>query len=197
MTRYIAMIVALKLAELVQFCTAWLVVLVAVKFTDVKFTGRLPWGFRWMETPDDPLPGGTYEPTVARIYERWGFYWGSVYWLMRNRAYRLARRWAYWPQVLVVDGVAVVNGSFAGDLNVGDDEGDNEGVCRFRAGNCWEFYKVRRIVGDFGYRLRFGWKLAPFFRTPFAQWPDEPEKSAWGMPVAHVSLRRIKSERKK
>jgi hypothetical protein len=196
MKRYLPIIVLIKLAELVQFFTAWAVMLYAVKFTDVKYTGRLPRGFQWMETPDDPLPGGTYEPTVARIYDRFGFYWGSVYWLMRNRAYRLSRKWAYWPSALVwPNGSVHPNGYYEGNLRTGDDEGDQEGTVRFFAGDCWEFYKVKRLFGDFGYRIRFGWKLAPFFRTDFAQWPDEPEKTAWGMPVAHVSLRRIKSDK--
>lgn len=52
--------------------------------------GRLPRGFRWMETWDAPLPGfpasqgfATPDPTTW-----WGFYWQSVRWLWRNRAYR-------------------------------------------------------------------------------------------------------------
>lgn len=191
MTRYLAIITLIKLAELAQIILAPF----AVLFVD-KYSGRLPFVFRWMETPDDPLPGGQYEPTVKRIYDKFGEYVGNVYWLWRNRAYRLARIWAYWPKVVIEGGEArVYQGYVEGDIRTGDDEGDREGEVRFFAGECWEYYKVRRLFGDFGYRIRFGWKLAPFFRTKFAQWPDDPEKTAWGMPVAHVSLRRIKSDR--
>lgn len=191
MTRYLAIITLIKLAELAQI----ILVPFVVPFVD-KYSGRLPFGFRWMETPDDPLPGGQYEPTVKRIYDKFGEYIGNVYWLWRNRAYRLSRRWAYWPQVVIEDGKArVYQGYIEGNIRTGDDEGDQEGTVRFFAGECWEFYKVKRLFADFGYRIRFGWKLAPFFRTDFAQWPDDPEKTAWGMPVAHVSLRRIKSDR--
>jgi hypothetical protein len=190
---WLPIILACKLAELAAIVLAPFV----VPFAD-KYSGRLPRGFRWMETPDDPLPGGQYEPQVKRIYDRFGFYVGSVYWLWRNRAYTFARRWAFQPRVFLKPGGRyVLDGIYLGELHVGDDAGDREGVCRFYAGGCWEFYKVKRLVADFGYRIRCGWKLAPFFRTEFESWPDDLEKTAWGMPVLHVSLRRIKSERAK
>lgn len=44
------------------------------------------------QTLDDRLPGGTYEPTVSRMLERFGPYWTSVYWIgWRNRAHGLRR----------------------------------------------------------------------------------------------------------
>jgi len=55
--------------------------------------GRYPW---WMITPDDlPRKGaphfGHYEATVRKVYERFGRYWGDVYWLaFRNSNYGLA-----------------------------------------------------------------------------------------------------------
>jgi hypothetical protein len=198
MSKYLPIIVLIKLAELAQIILAPIVVPIAVKWFGAKYSGRLPRGFRWMETPDCLLPGGLYEPQVKEIYERHGWTACAIYWLIRNRAYRLSRRWAYWPRIVIEGGVArVYQGYVEGDIRTGDDEGDREGTVRFFAGDYWEFYKVRRLFGNFGYRLRFGWKLAPFFRTDFAQWPNDPENSAWGMPVAHVSLRRIKSERLK
>ncbi|WP_227461728.1 DUF7338 family protein [Cupriavidus pauculus] len=55
-----------------------------------QVSGRLPNGVRWMETWDAPLPGFPASqgftmtaPTTWR-----GFYWQSVRWLWRNRAYR-------------------------------------------------------------------------------------------------------------
>lgn len=186
-------ITACKAAELAAVILAPFV----VPFAD-KYSGRLPRGFRWLETPDDPLPGGQYEPQVRKVYDRFGFYVGSVYWLWRNRAYRFAQQFAYRPRVFLKPGGRLeVDGYYIGALNVGDDEGDREGVCRFYAGDAWEFYKVKRLFGDFGYRIRCGWKLAPFFRTPFLEWPYDLEKTAWGLPVLHVSLRRIKSEKAK
>jgi hypothetical protein len=54
--------------------------------------GDLPRWARWMQTMDDRLPGGTYEPTVARMLERRGRFWTSVYWIgWRNRAHGLRR----------------------------------------------------------------------------------------------------------
>lgn len=54
-------------------------------------SGRLPRGFRWMETWDAPLPGfPASQGFSAPAPTTWlGFYWQSVRWLWRNRAYRL------------------------------------------------------------------------------------------------------------
>lgn len=52
---------------------------------------RVPRWLRWLETHDDHdglLPGGLYEPTVRRIYQRLGWRVASLYWLWRNTAYR-------------------------------------------------------------------------------------------------------------
>lgn len=54
--------------------------------------GDLPRWAMWMQTLDDWLPGGTYEPTVAALLQRWGRYWCSVYWIgWRNRSHGLRR----------------------------------------------------------------------------------------------------------
>lgn len=54
--------------------------------------GDLPRWARWMQTMDERLPGGTYEPTVGRMLTRLGRYWTSVYWIgLRNRAHGLRR----------------------------------------------------------------------------------------------------------
>lgn len=48
--------------------------------------------FSFAETPDDCLPGGLYEPTVLKVYEKYGSYWCSWYWLaIRNVGHRM--RW--------------------------------------------------------------------------------------------------------
>ena len=46
---------------------------------------KLPKWLFWMETPDENLPGGLYEPTHKKIYDRFGWYIASMYWvLIRN-----------------------------------------------------------------------------------------------------------------
>jgi hypothetical protein len=50
----------------------------------------LPWGFRWLDAPDDRLPGGMYEPDVRRWLATYGWRVCSVLWLWRNRAFGLA-----------------------------------------------------------------------------------------------------------
>lgn len=48
---------------------------------------KLPSIFSWMSTPDEDLAGGMYEPTVKKIYEKFGAYICSVYWIgLRNQA---------------------------------------------------------------------------------------------------------------
>lgn len=52
---------------------------------------KLPDMFKWLETPDEKLPGGMYESTVADIYDKWGWFIASWYWLgWRNVAFGLA-----------------------------------------------------------------------------------------------------------
>lgn len=48
--------------------------------------GDLPDWASWLSTPDERLPGGTYEPAVAAVFARRGRFWCSWYWLgIRNR----------------------------------------------------------------------------------------------------------------
>lgn len=60
--------------------------------------GHLPAIFAWMETPDEPLPGGFYEPRVHRRYKALGWYACAVLWLWDNRAaamgHALGTTWA-------------------------------------------------------------------------------------------------------
>ena len=52
---------------------------------------KLPDMFKWLETPDEKLPGGMYESTVADIYDKWGWFIASWYWLgFRNVAHHIA-----------------------------------------------------------------------------------------------------------
>ena len=53
--------------------------------------GDLPRWLAWFSTPDERLPGGLYEPTVAGLHARWGKWVTSWYWLgIRNCLFGLA-----------------------------------------------------------------------------------------------------------
>lgn len=43
--------------------------------------GDLPKWLSWFSTPDERLPGGLYEPTVKKIYDKYGKWVTSWYWL--------------------------------------------------------------------------------------------------------------------
>lgn len=47
----------------------------------------LPRWLWWFQTPDEPLPGAMYEPTVRQWRAKYGDYVCSVLWLWRNRAF--------------------------------------------------------------------------------------------------------------
>lgn len=72
------------------------------KFPDV-IRGDLPRWASWYSTPDERLPGGTYEPTVADALHAFGRFWCSWYWLgIRNRMLGFDMIWAVpidlpWP----------------------------------------------------------------------------------------------------
>lgn len=53
--------------------------------------GDLPAWAWWFTTPNERLPGGTYEPTVLDVLNKHGRFWCSWYWLgVRNRMQGLA-----------------------------------------------------------------------------------------------------------
>lgn len=53
--------------------------------------GDLPCWAAWLATPDERLPGGTYEATVDRVLKRWGRHVCAWYWLgIRNTLHGLA-----------------------------------------------------------------------------------------------------------
>jgi hypothetical protein len=57
--------------------------------------GNLPRWASWLGTPDERLPGGTYEPSVAKVLERYGRFACVLYWLgIRNTWYGLANVFA-------------------------------------------------------------------------------------------------------
>ena len=57
--------------------------------------GDLPGWARWLETPDERLPGGLYEPTLRDMLATHGKFITSLYWLgLRNRAHGFAALFA-------------------------------------------------------------------------------------------------------
>jgi hypothetical protein len=58
---------------------------------DETIRGDLPNCISWFSTPDERLPGGLYEPTVRIIFDKYGKWFTSWYWLgIRNQAMTLA-----------------------------------------------------------------------------------------------------------
>jgi hypothetical protein len=57
--------------------------------------GDLPAWASWLGTPNERLPGGTYEPAVTNVLQTFGRFWCSWYWLgLRNRWYGIAATFA-------------------------------------------------------------------------------------------------------
>lgn len=84
--RIVALLLAVPL-----FPLTWVIVRLIATPTNVKTTHhaqpdvqryRLPRWLKWAETPDEHLPGGLYEPTVMKIYQRFGWVTCSIYWLL-------------------------------------------------------------------------------------------------------------------
>lgn len=54
--------------------------------------GDVPRWLRWLQTSDERLPGGLYEPTVAGWLETRGRFWCSFMWIWwRNRAHGMRK----------------------------------------------------------------------------------------------------------
>lgn len=53
--------------------------------------GDFPRWLTWLGTPDERLPGGLYEPTVAKVFSKFGRVFCTWYWAgVRNRMHGLA-----------------------------------------------------------------------------------------------------------
>lgn len=99
-------LVNLFLRLILPFIGIFLIAIFAKK-TDKKATHHgqvdvqryeLPKWLFFMETPDEMLPGGLYEPTVLKIYEKYGWLITSYYWLcIRNVGHGF--RWMFGVEV--------------------------------------------------------------------------------------------------
>lgn len=59
--------------------------------SDLAIRGDLPGWLDWLSTPDERLPGGLYEPAHKALYERYGKWVASWYWLgIRNVMFGLS-----------------------------------------------------------------------------------------------------------
>lgn len=58
---------------------------------DLTVRGDLPVWLSWLSTPDERLPGGLYEPAHRKLFDRYGKWVASWYWLgIRNALMGLA-----------------------------------------------------------------------------------------------------------
>lgn len=129
-------------------------------------TGRLPWPFHWMETPDVPLPG---DPNVVGVPTTViGWYWASMRWLWRNPAYRATDRFKFipipWQGKLPPDypcgshsgNPAITEAPFVGGYFYATMRNDK---CRvFNYYWLWKWPGINKCI-----RLQIGWKLKPWF----------------------------------
>jgi hypothetical protein len=97
--KYIVPVILGVLLLVLSFLCPFLVILTLpfIKWdkqpTDGVIRGDLPKWLSWFSTPDERLPGGMYEPTVKKIYDKYGKWFTSWYWLgVRNCLMTLAVR---------------------------------------------------------------------------------------------------------
>jgi hypothetical protein len=81
------------------------------KPTDGVVRGDLPGWLSWLSTPDERLPGGLYEPAHLALYEKWGKWVASWYWLgVRNSLFGLSSYFGkdaigYMPEMVAMTGL--------------------------------------------------------------------------------------------
>lgn len=158
---------------------AYPLVPIAVLFADPE-TGRLPRGFRWLETFDDlGWEGGMYEPQVRAVHERWGRRAGLIYWLWRNKAYTLHNYFRAQPNY--------------GDMTLTQSGATTPpkwgpfywlGRVRSSTGS-WFDLQAGIGLGIFYIYARMGWKIRPLFS---GDRPGPDDKSATNM-FTGISLR--------
>ena len=168
-------IVAFLLFTLIEWIANVLTIpLVPIAVLMADKEGRLPKGFRWLETPDALGWGaGTYEPVIMNVFEKYGKRIALIRWLWRNRAYGLAAKWQAKPNydtmVLRSYGTQAVFKNapawWLGTITDGD--------------KWWfEFSFAVRFGNLFVLGFRTGWKLLPFFQ---GHRPEDFTTSATGL----------------
>ena len=141
---------------------AMLITPIAVLFADQK-TGLLPSIFRWMETPDQLLPG---DPgIVGHPVTYWDWYKTSCKWLWRNPAYRATDPFKFAPLVSGA-GMPVLDAP-KGNINVNNQPfvpGYFYGTAENAFHKVFDLFIVWKWPGiNKCLRIRFGWKLQPWY----------------------------------
>jgi hypothetical protein len=163
MIRFIAFTIIAILGTLL----AYPLVPLAVAMADNK--GRLPLWAQWMETPDALGWGaGNYEPSIKRIYDRYGKEKALVCWLWRNPAYRLR----FWMG-MDVEGYDYSQVTFSSS---GSYTPPKWGPSFWKATAVYKgktYFDMRPAFsfGGFYLYLLIGWKLKPYISGYF---PKEP-----------------------
>lgn len=144
---------------------------------------RLQPGQRWIETPDDKyLPAGLYEADQRRLYERFGLFLASWYWLgVRNRAYGVTRRHRYQWQ----EGDRFIT---TGEAHPGDSENPTRPgrweCAVFRHGECIAFetdeIRLNRWPAGTFRQTKRGWKLRAVLGRMALGLPPTEDGSAAG-----------------
>lgn len=147
---------------------AVLITPIVVPFADIK-TGRMPWLFRWMETPDVLLPGDPHH--VGTPTSILGWYWTSMRWLWRNPAYRATDFATFIPPIVdhspahqTIYGFRVGSGDktitetpFKGGYFYAEMSDGVQHVFEFYW--LWKWPSSNHCI-----RLRCGWKLKPWYQ---------------------------------
>lgn len=115
--------------------------------------GDVPAWLRWLQTNDERLPGGLHEPTVLRVFQRFGRVVCSWYWIgWRNRAHGLRRVFGL-PSTEAMAGIRfpVVEGKASGT----------------RPDGTWywsrDLWRLRVVAGHRIYMLPTGYLAVPTF----------------------------------
>lgn len=145
-------------AVLDPFSSALAIVLApfVVPFYSTK-SGHLPFGFRWMETYDNPIDGDSGHVLRWEKIRSWGWigvYLQRVAWLWRNKAYNFAYN------VLGRDVVGITQ--YKGRVDVSDTY-NRPGYVLMWNDNAWGLFVYTPSFKLFGiqfyWRIYIGWKL--------------------------------------
>lgn len=121
--------------------------------------GHLPFGFRWMETYDNPIDGDKgHVERWAKIRKigKLGVYMQRVGWLWRNKAYNFSYH-------VLGRNIKDVT-KWKGNINVSSDPEDNQtGYLLMWNSNAWGLFAFIPSIKVFGkqfyWRIYVGWKL--------------------------------------
>lgn len=114
------------------------------------------WGSGWrlirflslFDTPDNALP-----PT----------WWGTVKWLYRNKLYGLCIYWL--SEFVIPDQIHA-----CGDPRINKNNGIEGRFFAYAGNGVFQYKLVKRLIGNYGVMLNFGWELDTIVKTNNAAW---------------------------